>query len=221
MIGTKLCGGFVLAVALLFAASANAIMFMGTPNLVISDGDGDVNPTIDSIDTTGTFLPGDTITLISITITLTHTYAGDLAIELIAPDLTEIQLLARPGTAIGDEATGCPCGNGRNFAATAITFADGATSAETLGDAPPFGNIASGTYAPDADGWTTDITLLAEFIGLPAAGLWTLRVGDYANQDTGTVDSWELNLEAVPEPQTHAMVALGLAGLAFAGRKRK
>jgi hypothetical protein len=205
----------------LFAGAANAVTFMGTPALVISDGDGDINPTLDSIDTTTSFGPGDTVTSISISITLTHTYVGDLALELIAPDLTELQLFARPGSGIGDELTGCPCGNFRSLNATVITFADGSASAETLGDFPPFGDIPSGTYSPDADGWTTGITLVAEFIGLQADGLWTLRVGDYAAGDVGTVDSWMLNIEAVPEPSTHLLVALGLGGIAFAGRPRK
>lgn len=201
--------------------AANAVTFMGTPALVISDGDGDVNPVLDTIDTSTVFNPGDTITSISISITLTHTFVGDLAIELTLPDGNEMQLFARPGSGIGDELTGCPCGNFRGLLATEITFADGSPSAETLGDFPPFGDIPSGSYAPDADGWSTTLTLMSEFIGLQADGLWELRVGDYAAGDTGTVDSWMLNIEAVPEPSTHLLVALGLGGIAFAGRRRE
>jgi hypothetical protein len=70
-----------------------------------------------------------------------------------------------------------------------ITFIDGAaTSGELLGAGG--GNIPVGSYFPDANGWSTDITTFAGYNGELAAGDWTLRVGDYAAEDTGRVVGW-------------------------------
>ncbi len=210
----------LLFTTLLFAGSANAVLFTGTPALVIADGVGDTTPSLDYLDTSGVFGPGDTIISISVSVTLSHTWVGDLAIELISPDGPELPLLARPGSSAGNEATGNPFGNPRNLVSTTLTFAGGATSAETRGGSPP-NNIPDGTYAPAPDGWLTDISTLAEFIGLQADGIWTLRVGDYANGDTGTFESWSLDLVAVPEPSSHLLVTLGLLGISIVGRKRR
>ncbi len=215
-----------LAIAV-FATSgtAQALTFTSVVNAALADDAGDTNPVLTSIDTAASFGPGWFVTSVSLDVVLDHTWVGDLAIELFSPAGTELQLMARPGTAIGNEQRGGPFGDSSNLRPTApITFLDSAlASAETMGQGVGNnGTIPAGSFRPDAGGWTTDITTLAGFVGEQAGGLWTLRVGDYANGDLGTLVQWNLNVTAVfvPEPAPALFVSLGLVLLACAARFR-
>ena len=202
-------------IAVLAAGSAGAATFQSTPSVAIPDGVGPTNPVFDTIDTSGTFNPGETVTFVEIDLMLDHTWVGDLAVVLRSPGGLELQVVARPGSAAADEQTEAPFGDGSNLnSANPITFADGAgTSAEDLGAGIGGGSdIPAGSYYPDADGWTTDITTFAGFAGAQADGLWTIQVGDYAAADTGTLESWVLTV-LTPEPSTGLLVGLGLVGL--------
>jgi hypothetical protein len=69
-------------------------------------------------------------------------------------------------------------------------------------------NPANGTYV--SDGGT-----LASFNGLDATGSWTLFLADMAGGgDPSTVLSWSLEIEAVPEPTTWALIGFGFIFLA-------
>jgi subtilisin-like proprotein convertase family protein len=98
---------------------------------------------------------------------ITHTWDGDLQIELIGPDGTRVALANRPGG---------PNNSGDNFVNT--VFSDSASTPLSSGAAP-----YTGTFKPQ-DG------RLAAFNGKPVAGKWTLRVADMAAQDTGTLTGW-------------------------------
>jgi hypothetical protein len=64
-------------------------------------------------------------------------------------------------------------------------------------------NPANGTYV--SDGGT-----LASFNGLLGTGSWTLFLADMAGGgDPSTVLSWSLEIEAVPEPVTWALIGFG------------
>ncbi len=208
------------------AGTAQALTFTSVVNAPFADNAGDTNPVLTAIDTAASFGPGWFVTSVSLDVVLDHTWVGDLAIELFSPAGTELQLMARPGTAIADEQRGGPFGDSSNLRPTApITFLDSAlASAETMGQGVGNnGTIPSGAFRPDADGWTTDITTLAGFVGEEAGGLWTLRVGDYANGDLGTLVQWNLHVTAVfvPEPEPALFVSLGLVLLASTTRFRR
>ncbi len=203
-------------IAVLVASSAGAATFQSTPSAAIPDNDGPTNPVFDTIDTSGTFNPGDTVTFVEIDLMLDHTWVGDLAIVLRSPGGVELQVMARPGSAAPDEQTGFPWGDSSVLnSANPITFTDGAgTSAEDLGASVGFGvDIPAGSYYPDADGWTTDIATFAEFVGDAADGSWTIRVGDYGAGDVGTLQGWALTILAIPEPSTGLLFGLGVVGL--------
>ena len=75
----------------------------------------------------------------------------------------------------------------------------------------------SGTYAP--------IDPLSAFIGGSASGDWTLTIADQVGGDTGSLQGWRLNLNAVagtaPEPATWAMMLMGFGAIGFAMRHRR
>ncbi len=96
-----------------------------------------------------------------------HTYDSDLAVFLISPDGTRVELFAEIG------------GADDNFFDTILD----AQADESIDAAvAPF----SGTFRPTGD--------LSEFIGLPTQGDWQLEITDFFQEDSGTLLSWSLNL---------------------------
>lgn len=129
---------------------------------------------------------------------LSHSWDGDLLIQLISPTGTTVTLSANHG------------GSANNYIGT--VFDDEASTSIAAGGAP-----FTGSFRPDQ--------LLSAFDGQDAFGTWTLRVADQAWMDTGSINAWGLSLEGreasnVPEPASLALVSLALAGAA-AGRRRK
>jgi len=124
----------------------------------------DANTTTNSIIN----IPDDqTITKVTATVNLTHTYDSDLDIYLKAPNNTQIELSTDNGS------------SGDNY--TNTVFDDSATTLVTAGTAP-----FTGTYKPEG--------LLSTFNGLSMMGDWTLIITDDANQDSGTLLNWGLNV---------------------------
>ena len=65
---------------------------------------------------------------------------------------------------------------------------------------------------------------LSSFNGLDANGTWTLFLADLSPGGTSTLNQWQLQISAVPEPGTGALGMLGIAigiGLKFHRRKRR
>jgi subtilisin-like proprotein convertase family protein len=110
---------------------------------------------------------------VNVKLNITHTYDGDLDIFLIAPNGTRIELTTDNGNAQA------------NFVNT--VFDDEAATSITAG-AGPF----TGSFRPEG--------LLSSVDGIPANGTWTLEITDDANADSGTLNSWELQLEFPAEP---------------------
>ena len=98
---------------------------------------------------------------------ITHTWVGDLQIELIGPDGTRVMLADRPGG---------PDNAGDNFVGT--VFSDSATTPLSAGSAP-----YTGAFKPQGG-------RLAAFAGKPVGGKWTLRVADVSQYDSGTLSGW-------------------------------
>lgn len=94
---------------------------------------------------------------------LDHTYDGDLKVELIGPDGTDVVLVNRRGAA------------GHNFVNT--VFSDAASQPITAGSAP-----FTGTYRPEQ--------ALSAFDGHPVSGTWKLKVSDMQLGDTGVLKAW-------------------------------
>ncbi|MFK5959453.1 MAG: proprotein convertase P-domain-containing protein [Lutibacter sp.] len=106
-----------------------------------------------------------TVSDINVTINISHTYIQDLVISVIAPDATEIVLFDRE------------C-NGEND--ISATYDDAAAATITC-DTP-----VTGTNIPT--------NLLSGFNGKSSLGDWTLKVLDYYNVDTGTINSWSIEI---------------------------
>ena len=58
------------------------------------------------------------------------------------------------------------------------------------------------------------------FNGLNPNGTWTLFFADSVNGDTTTVNSWSLDITAVPEPVNMAMAVFGVVVVAAGGVRR-
>ncbi|MBL4663777.1 MAG: proprotein convertase P-domain-containing protein, partial [Flavobacteriaceae bacterium] len=112
----------------------------------------------------------------NVTITITHTFDGDLDIYLVSPTGTELILSDQNG------------GSGDNYIDT--VFMDGGADI-TLGTVP-----FTGTFAPEGG------TFAATFDGEDIQGDWQLKICDNFGGDTGTVDSFSLSI-CRPEPPTN------------------
>lgn len=111
--------------------------------------------------------PTGVMTDVNVTVTLTHTFDGDLILALIAPGGATVNLALGLG------------GSGDNY--TETLFDDAAATAITAGS-PPF----HGTFRPQF--------ALSVLNGIPGTGTWTLRVTDGAAADFGTLLAWSLTL---------------------------
>lgn len=103
-----------------------------------------------------------------------HSWVGDLSIQLTAPDGQQIMLMNRPGVPASQ--FGCP-GNGPE-----ITLDDEAVeSIETIvfGD----NDLVSGVFRPNPDE-------LSAFDSRDPAGIWLLSVADHEFQDSGSILEW-------------------------------
>ena len=160
---------------------------------------------------------GETVTEVSVDLALTHTWVGDLTIALEAPNGQVLGLASRPGLAEIGDGSDC-CGTDGDWFGLEASFSDaGLTSAEDMADV--FGGESFFAF-PD----TTKVFLgsgpdFAAFNGQAANGDWTLYVGDSAALDTGTFDSWTINISSVPEPASFGL--LGIAGMMLLGMRRR
>ncbi len=124
-------------------------------------------PDLTTITSTLTVSGAGIITDINVTLNITHTFDSDLVITLISPNGTQVTLASHDGR------------SGDNY--TNTTFDDQATASIASGRAP-----FSGSFKP--------IGSLATLNGLNANGTWTLQVADTVAQDSGTLNSWSLQI---------------------------
>jgi subtilisin-like proprotein convertase family protein len=95
---------------------------------------------------------------------ITHSYVGDLRIELIAPDNTKVTLLSPNSTDSGDNLVN--------------TVFDSSAATSITASSPPF----TGSFRPEES--------LHKLDGHQQQGTWTLKVTDTNAPDTGTLDAW-------------------------------
>jgi subtilisin-like proprotein convertase family protein len=98
---------------------------------------------------------------------ITHSYDGDLRIDLVAPDGTAVNLVDRRG------------GSGDDFVGTVF---DQSAPQSIVSGAAPF----TGTFSPERD--------LGALDGLQQQGDWTLRVRDASLGDIGFIQGWGLDV---------------------------
>ncbi|WP_207785472.1 proprotein convertase P-domain-containing protein, partial [Flagellimonas aquimarina] len=118
-------------------------------------------------------LASGTITDVNVTINITHTWDSDLDISLRSPAGTTVNLSDDNG------------GSGDNY--TNTVFDDAAGTAITAGGAP-----FTGTFRPEGN--------LSDFIGEDPSGTWTLIIFDDFNGDTGTLNSFSIEVCTAAAP---------------------
>jgi subtilisin-like proprotein convertase family protein len=167
---------------------------------------------------------GTLIQSLSVTLNLSGGYNGDLYAYL-SYDGTKLVLLNRVGVGTGSSPTFTFGYSGAGF--SSLVLQDGGVN----GDIHTYGGgVGTGTYSADgravspvvnnsADATalygTSRDTFNSKFGGLNPNGDWTLFIADMSGGGGQThVDSWGLNITAVPEPVN---VALGVFGVVLAG----
>lgn len=115
------------------------------------------------------------ITNIKVTVNINHTYDKDLSLELTSP--TGITILLSVGNG----------GEGNNY--TNTIFDDSAENSIVDGLAPFLG-----TFRPQIP--------LSYLNNTTSQGDWTLKVVDSGEADTGTIDSWSMEICGVPTVST-------------------
>lgn len=160
-------------------------------------------------------LSGYTIADVNVSIDVTGNFSGGWNGDLYAtlsytpssgPGTGFVVLLNRPG-----RTSSVPFGY--NTASLNVTLDDSAAV-----DIHVNGGASTGSFQPDgrnvvpSDSYDTTprTTSLASFNGLAANGTWTLLFSD-ARSPAGviTLNSWSLEIQAVPEPVTTALMILG------------
>ena len=133
----------------------------GNVNLAIPDGVGNLTAT--------QALGGVSASISSVTVTLniTHSFDSDLTAYLVSPAGVQIQLFSHVG------------GSGTNF--TNTVFSDAASTAIAAGAAP-----FSGSFRPAQP--------LSVLDGLSPDGTWQLIVADGVSGDSGTLNNWTLTI---------------------------
>jgi subtilisin-like proprotein convertase family protein len=155
----------------------------------------------------------------SVTVGLNFTggWNGDLYVHLVHGSGFSV-LLNRPGRTSGN-----PDGVG----SSGITILLDDLAPADIHTAMPTVGLATGTYQPDARTadplLVTDLSprsaFLASFTGLDPNGIWTLFVADQSSGAESILQSWTLNITAVPEPSTALLGMLSSALLVRRNRK--
>ncbi|MDE3244542.1 MAG: proprotein convertase P-domain-containing protein, partial [Acidobacteriota bacterium] len=120
---------------------------------------------------------------VQISIHITHTFVGDLDLQLIAPDNTAISLAASRDDNKANYGSGCAPGQ-------YTVFSD--SGAGPLSGPAPY----NGTFKP--------AQALSALAGKTANGTWTLRIQDQGPADTGNFVCASLVVTAGPRPPTIA-----------------
>ncbi|MBX3387389.1 MAG: hypothetical protein KF768_12540, partial [Phycisphaeraceae bacterium] len=160
----------------------------GAPNYVSSDPSGTI-PDLSFIAHTITTADTDVITTLEVVVDAQHTWAGDVILRLVAPNLTEAKLLTRPGRAGNCEVTGSPFGTANDLDGVYIFSDDGVEGANAASVANAV--LPSGTYrATECENVFVDLNTV--FGGMPVTGTWTLRAEDWGSGLTGLLRGFSL-----------------------------
>lgn len=135
---------------------------------------------------------------VTIDLGLSHTWCGDLVVELIAPSGDSCTLIKRLGSSSNEDS----CASGANFISTNILSFNSLNPDPinvlnyTTDDEVPAGNYmpssGAGTFLP-----SVKMTPLKGFLmNKSINGTWKLRVADYGGGDSGSIQNWKIRFEA-------------------------
>jgi subtilisin-like proprotein convertase family protein len=132
-----------------------------------------------------------TVGAIRVNLNITHTWDGDLRINLRAPNGTILNLVNARG------------GSGDNFVNTTINSVSGTSLASGTA---PFTDVfvADAANAVGIAPFVSNTTLFSNLFSTPN-GTWTLAITDHAGGDVGTLTSWSITLVPIgstPIPAT-------------------
>ena len=153
---------------------------------------------------TGTYdqaASGSTVGSLTVSLSISGGYNGNLYSYLVAPNGTMVVLLNQPGVTGGNPFG--YAGSGLNVTLTDATTLGGnpVTSIQSMTETP--GQLFSGTY--NAAG------TLGTFNNSSANGNWTLFFADMtAGGGQAQLTGWSLGITAVPEPANMAMIIFGV-----------
>ena len=173
----------------LATVAAQAEMIKFTENLAIPIG----NPVgIYPAGVVSTIPANYRITDLTVGLEVSGGFNGGLVAYVEAPDGSTVSLLNRPGVTDGNPFG--YCGSGLN-----VSIFDAATaSLQTTPEA--FGQVVTGNYQA--------IGSLASFNGLPGNGTWNLYIADdLVGGGQPMLDSWSLDITAVPTPEPSQLLA--------------
>lgn len=153
------------------------------------------------------------------------TFTDKYTFELTAGLLQEYNSLSTTLNYTNSQSVGCAllifCGSStRGFSDLSLTLSpvSATTNTSTASNGP---NTSSNTFITPILFWSstqsTDYTISTDYISLLSTGNYTLSVAGTTLSNGG---SYSLGVTAVPEPQTGAMVVLGLGVLALIARRR-
>jgi subtilisin-like proprotein convertase family protein len=145
----------------------NTMRVSTSPALILTDNG--ISTSTVAVADAGNFLVG-----LQLTTAISHTAGSDLDIVLVSPRGTRVLITSDNGGNRDDVF------NGTVWTDTAATPATDAIFVDTVVSTP---------LAPES--------ALAVFVGEDPNGDWTLEITDDATSDTGTLNSWELQLIAV------------------------
>lgn len=138
-----------------------------------------------------------------------HTWVGDLVVTLTSPTGADAHVFARTGSS-----TAGGFGDSSDLIGP-YTFVNGSglpgnwTAAALASPGPiPAGTYFRETMHPFASPPAADPDTFSAFLGQPPEGTWTLTLQDWANQDSGGLSAWTLDL-TYPEPHSAGVLATG------------
>jgi len=186
-----------------FATSAHAFAF--TTGGAITDN----GTTVFEVDVAG---GGAFFGDLTVSLDLSHTWAGDLTITLEHAGVS-VTLLDRLGVPEDDFGNGADLAGQYDF--TDQAFAETWDAYEV--DGPNAGvTIPTGAYQVN----NTDGTRLNDFRGIDIGGIWTLTISDAARLDTGHLNVWSMNATLTNPPAPGGAALFGVAAAAVSRRRR-
>jgi subtilisin-like proprotein convertase family protein len=170
----------------------------GAPNAAIADfvspNPGSLTQTLNVSGVTGS------ITSVEVSLDISHTFVGDLRVQLQGPGGTTADLSIRPRTTgTGCTTTGAQTNNTGTDLAGVYTFTDAA--AQSIFDAVAASptTLAAGAYKAASCGGTA-VSLNSIFAAENPNGVWTLSITDNAAGDTGTLRNWSITINGGSAP---------------------